>query len=55
MNKLEVVKGHSEYLIQIKEKRGTYIIAKSFDYDKKALKWANKIVNAINKQNEKYE
>jgi len=44
----EVKKGHGEILITKQEKRGSYIVCRMFDDDKKAQKIANEIVNKMN-------
>ena len=48
MNKVTVVQGYGEYLLQVEEKNGTYIIARSFDFDKKSKKWMDKLAKALN-------
>ena len=49
----EVKRGHGEILITKQEKRGSYIVCRMFDDDKKAQKIANEIANKMNEQNVK--
>ena len=45
----ELKKGHEEWLITKQEKRGSYIVCRMFDYDKKAERIAKEIVKRMNK------
>lgn len=44
----ELTKGHGEIIITKKEKRGSYIVCRMFDDDKKAERIAKEIVKRMN-------